>query len=338
MVAVGETYTPSGKLELYGVVMSVLGGALAAAVCGGVILGWELSGIPVFIIIAPLLQGLGVGAVLYRLFGLAKLRNPTAGLLVGLACGVFSVGIVHYGNYVYFVRTAAEQQVAELEKDADIPADMRTRRIAAWKEDPYGEVDRFFAVGDWGSGFLGYMKFRAVNMPVTVKNLELSGGMLWGLWTVEGLFVFGAAGYMARNRTIEIFCEDCGMWASPRISGVQVRSGVGQEFQDAVQAGDPNRIAAVAAKPGEDAADAASVLAGLHICPQCRQTFVDVISVVPGDKGNTETVLVGGLRVSPETAGVLQSPELIAAALRTATPAAPDAPAEPTDKPPPAAG
>src|SRR4051812_13882712 len=103
MTAVGERYRPSGRFEISGVLMSLLGGVIAAVVSAAVTFGWEISPIPSFRILTPIVQGGIVGGALYLLFGLAKLRHKGIALAIGAICGAITVVGLYYAHYHWFV-------------------------------------------------------------------------------------------------------------------------------------------------------------------------------------------------------------------------------------------
>ena len=142
---------------------------------------WEWSPIPTLLLITPLLQGLGVGVVMAFAIGRLRMRNPWFHALVGFACGLLSIGLVHYGHYLHLVSTTAGELRTEFTEDKSIPEDRRKSMLAQLDTDPAKFVDLMLAKRTRRSGFLGSLVLRN-EQGVKLKSTVVSGMFLWFLW------------------------------------------------------------------------------------------------------------------------------------------------------------
>ncbi len=119
MIPVGQPYRPAGTLDVRSILITTILGVTAAVIGAAVIWLWEWSPIPTLVIFTPIIQGLGVGGVMAFAVGRLRMRNPRFVLAVGCACGLLSVGLVHYGHYMTMV-TAAAGEIAGRDRPGQV--------------------------------------------------------------------------------------------------------------------------------------------------------------------------------------------------------------------------
>jgi hypothetical protein len=304
MIPVGQPYRPAGTFDAKSILITTILGVTAAVIGAALVWLWEWSPIPTLLLITPLFQGAGVGAVMAFAVGRLRMRNPRIVAVVGFACGLLSIVLVHYGHYVHMVTATAGELRTMIAQNQAIPEGDRKMLLAQIETDPAGFIDPMLVRKTGHSGFVGSLFLRSAQ-GVRMKSTVISGTFLWILWGAEALLVAVMASTIPRARAIEPFCEDCGYWCEKQ-PDLLVMPGVSSaELVEAVREDNPSRIAALRVNPP---ADDGSGLVGatLHACPACDQSFADVSHRIAKGKETIVKVLLKQHRVSPEVAEAIR--------------------------------
>ena len=174
---------------------------------------WEWSPIPTLVLVTPAIQGACVGLVMGFAVGRLRMRNPRIVAVVGIACGLLSIVLVHYGHYLHMVSTTAGFLRTDITQDKSIPNGDRQSLLAKLDEAPAAFLDVMLVQKTQHSGFLGSLFLRNAQ-GVRIKNIEVTGTFLWILWGVEALAVAAFAAAFPVDRAAAPFCEDCGYWCA----------------------------------------------------------------------------------------------------------------------------
>jgi hypothetical protein len=211
MIPVGQPYRAAGTLDAKSLLITAILATTAAVLGAAAVWLWELSPIPTLLILTPLIQGAGVGAVMAFAIGRLRLRNPRTVAVVAFLCGLFSNGLVHYGHYLHLVSVTATQLKDEVALDKSMPEDKRAELLARLDAAPATVVDSILAQETQHSGFVGSLFLRN-RQGITIKSSAVTGTMLWIVWAAEALLVAIIASVIAAERAAKPFCEDCGYW------------------------------------------------------------------------------------------------------------------------------
>jgi hypothetical protein len=138
MVPIGQSYRPAGTLDVRSILILTIVGVTAAIILAPLFWLWEWGPIPTLILVTPMLQGAAVGLVMAFVVGRLRMRNPRLVGVVAFACGLLSIGLVHYGHYLDMVAVVSEQFRAEIARDRSLPEDERRARLARLNADPAG--------------------------------------------------------------------------------------------------------------------------------------------------------------------------------------------------------
>jgi carbon starvation protein CstA len=130
MTPVGQPYHASGPINIRSITATLILGALTAVLAAMVVWLWEISPIPTFVIITQFAQALLIGWVLAFAIGRLRMRNPGLVLIIGFACGLASVGLVHLGHYIRFVDDVATHYRAEVLADKTLTPEQRQEALA----------------------------------------------------------------------------------------------------------------------------------------------------------------------------------------------------------------
>jgi hypothetical protein len=309
MIPVGQRYKPTGQFEPIGTILAAAGCLILAAVAGGVVWLWEISPIPQLLVLTSILQGLGVGLGAYWLFRKVRLRNPFIATVIAFAGGAFSIGLVHYGLYLYFIhvfRNSVHQRYAD---DPDVDMAEVDRKLPSIID------DKVLYPKTGHRGFVGFMILRNQQGEqighAGTSGAPVTGAFLWGLWAVEALAVAGFAAGAGLKAAKEPFCEDCGQWFNKPRTTLWFAPNQLQAVTDAVNGGQPPQLETLKRQPAAASLDAGqgSVTTRVHECGKCGQTLADVVQRVPsGKKGQfKETCSVQHLAVSKEMATALKT-------------------------------
>ena len=186
MIPVGQPYRPAGTLDARSILITTILGVTAAVIGAAVVWLWEWSPIPTLVVITPIVQGAGVGAVMAFAVGRLRMRNPRLVATVGFACGLLSIVLVHYGHYIRMV-TAAAGECGRVAQDKAMPEGERQAILAQLDADPAAFIDPMLVRKTGHSGFLGSLVLR--NQQGIWSRATVTGTFLWILWGVEALIV-----------------------------------------------------------------------------------------------------------------------------------------------------
>ena len=243
MVPIGQKYVPSGAFSLRGVLTALILGGWGAAICAGLVCLWEISPIPTLMILTPIIQGVGVAIVLGLVVTKMKIRNPLVAGTIGLACGLLSVGLQHYGHYVHFVYQTRETVRSEIANEPGIPLEARKSVEEELSVRPYQAIDVLVLVPQTGSkGLLGVMKLRRRRASRRSDTATITGGAMWALWGLEAFLVVAGAMIGGLASAASPFCEDCHRWCETRHGeGGELAGGLADPLAEAILADDPAR-------------------------------------------------------------------------------------------------
>ena len=312
MIPIGEPYKPTGRFDVSATVFATVTGLFAAAVVAALIWGWEISGLPTLLLITSLIQGLAIGAALMWLFRRARLRNTKVAALLAAACALFSVALVDYGHYLWFLRDMEPMVARELDAEhGKISAERRSELLARVHADPARAADALvLEPKTHHHGFLGFMMLRAsVGESISShgsSGTPITGWACWGLWILEAGFVVGTAVGLTHAQAKKPFCEDCGRWFGEPVRAMYVPVARAQELVAAVTSCDPAKVAPlhgmVNLSPG-------SADARIYSCPDCAARLADVISRMPTNKKADQVrPLMPAISISPELEVALRTP------------------------------
>jgi hypothetical protein len=327
MQQVGQTYRPSGAFDMAATIFASTSGLIVALAAAALIWGWEISGLPTLIIITPFVHGLLIGAVLVRMFRMARLRNPRVALALAVLCAAVSVAAVHYGHYRWLVHDLEKLLTADAQKaKASSPENIarRDQFLAELHRDPDRFVDDFVFEPETGHrGFAGAMLLRAkAGQKINSTHggggggsdgIAITGIGMWILWTLEAAFVIGVAISMTAGIAKEPFCETCGRWFDRSDAQLRMAPAQADTMIAAVRGGDPETVAKLHAAASNPAT---SIMPRIYTCAgECGQHLADVVVHAAKEKGGyTDTPVTPPTYVSPEIAAALRSPPAKAAA------------------------
>ena len=312
MIPVGESYRAAGKIDARAILSATVLGVMTAVGVAFLVWAWELSPIPTLVLLTPLVQGFVIGLVLAGLIGRLKLRHPKLMATVGFACGLASVGLIHYAHYLHFLDQVDGQIKAEVEADDELAPAKKQEILANLAKGSNALANLVLLEKTGHRGFVGSMLLRA-EQGVRLKNANLTGWGMWILWGFEALMVSVVASSMAHGRATTPFCEDCSAWCSKTMSPVVLAGESTGKFAEAVRVDDHQGIAHLIDQPTDpDSIELHRTRASLHSCDHCDQTFADVETILTKvKKGKTETATTAVLkqvRISPAVVGLLRGP------------------------------
>lgn len=312
MTPIGQVYRPEGRVDARSILSATILGVATALLAAIVVWAWELSPIPTLVIITPLAQGFVIGGVLAWLIGRLKLRHPKLMATVGLACGLASVGLIHYAHYLHFLDEVRTQARAMVEASDEIPAARKPEVLAKLAADKGAVGDEFLTDQTGHPGLVGSLIFQA-KQGIRIKSAELTGWGVYILWACEAGAVAVVAAAMASKRAAMPYCEDCGTWCARAMSPVVLGGEATGDFADALRTDDPQRAAHLIEQPTDaDALEQHRARAILHSCPDCDQTFGDVEAhqtrIKKGKAEVTTSLVLRKVRLSPAMTGLLREP------------------------------
>jgi hypothetical protein len=313
MIPVGQPYRPAGPLDARSILITTILGVTAAVIGAAIVWLWEWSPIPTLVVITSAIQGVGVGLVMAFAVGRLRMRNPRLVGVVAFACGVLSVGLVHYGHYLHLVTAVSNELRDDVAQDKSMPEEKRRELLARLDADPASVIDPFLKLKTGHSGFIGSLFLRN-EQGVMLRRTKASGLFLWFLWGVEAFAAAVAAAAIASTRAAQPFCEDCGFWCEKQPDLFTLPGACAAPLVEAVRADDPARVVKLRSDPPPDDATG-RVGVTLHACPGCDQCFLDVWHRVSTGKETKLSELLKQQRVSP----------IMVAAVRTAPPTADEA-------------
>jgi len=310
MIPVGQAYRPEGQVDARSLLSATILGVVTALFAAIVVWAWELSPIPTLVILTPLMQGFVIGIVLTLLIGRLKLRHPKLMAVVGFACGLASVGLIHYAHHLHFLDQFATEYKAFVQANDRLTPEEKREALQAADNNANDAADEFLEGKTGHRGFLGSTLFRS-QVGVRIKSAELTGWGVGILWGIEALMVAVVAGVMAYSRASAPFCEDCGDWCSKSPAAIELAGEAAGALGDAVRANDHQQVTQLLGQPVDaEAIQQHGTRAALHSCGGCDQTFADVESYrIKKKKGKPETTTTSvakQVRISPEMLALLR--------------------------------
>ena len=189
-------YQPSNKLPIGGVLLFLLGGALASAVLAFVYI-YAIWYIPFVYINFFLCLGFGLvlGGVLMLLARAGKLRSPVGVGMLALLVGLVAV----YLQWSVYLTLLFNSETTGTGRNADTTtsfgagmwADVLSHPGAMWEA-----IGKINETGTW-----------------SLKGATPSGLFLWVIWLIELVIILGGAYLLARSQADEPFSEAANEWA-----------------------------------------------------------------------------------------------------------------------------
>jgi hypothetical protein len=316
MIPVGQPYRPAGTLDVRSILITTILGVTAAVIGAAFIWLWEWSPIPTLVIVTPIIQGMWVGGVMAFAVGRLRMRNPNLVFAVGCACGLLSIGLVHYGHYMSMVTSAAGEMRGEIVRDKSIPEGQRKALLERLDDDPASFIDPMLRRMTGHSGFLGSLFLRN-QQGITIKRMPLTGILLWILWGAEALVVVVMAAVVPVAVASRPFCEECGYWSDKQPDLFTLPGASAAPLVQAIRDDNPSRVAELRANP-PPYDESGLVGVSLHNCPGCDLSFADVSHRVAKGKEMKVTNLLSQLRVSPELVAAMRNAPVPAGAVEEA--------------------
>jgi|GEM_PF-5160017 len=312
MIPVGQPYRATGPIEIQPVLITIILGIVTGIFGAGLVWLWESSPIPTLMILTPIIQGIIVGSAFGFMVGRLQMRNPRLVGTIAFACGLLSIGLVHFGHHLQLTTEIASQMRHDVESDPELPAQQKQRILKQLDTAPEAAADRFLVMRTGSSGLLGSMKFRN-EIGVHLKRTLVTGTVLWGLWAVEALIVATTAWGLAAKAAGKPYCEDCGYWCLHQPDVLVLPVDQGQLLLSALRE-DNSELARSAIDQSSTDEGTGHVGVSLHACPNCDLCFADVSQRAPHGKSEMKvTQLAQLLRISPEMVGTLTNPRTDAA-------------------------
>jgi hypothetical protein len=298
-------YEPDGRAPMAGAMALIFGVIIAGAAMGYAV--FLVSKLIYFILIFPVLIGLGLGFVGARMTRSGRVRNPFIGGFAGLLAAVVAMTMVHYFRYREF-QVEAQAIDSEAREIARLPQAEQEQIINESKD--HDLVREILAAARVDS-FLSYIDYQAT-MGVEIKgkgggssgsglNLGYTGTYIY--WCVELLVVAGITYAMVRKQARQPFCEPCMLWKPMNRMGRLL--------------GDPTAVTASAYQGNATALAAAAHAArdvggdielSMATCENCKQSSTDLRVehvVKQGDKQQRKTL--AEVRWPAEAVPVVQS-------------------------------
>jgi hypothetical protein len=266
-------YVPTGRGEPLAI-LAVFGASLVAGLGVGVAEGLVDDWFSLLVIF-PLLIGAAAGGLAVWAVARFRLRAPLLAMVLAAAGGTAGYVAVHVIDYLQF-RSRFEAQI----KLAD-PA----------VTDAASVLDDLLVAETGKSGFRGYLS-SAARQGVSIKRMsssddgiKLSGIGAWIVWSCELLLVAGVAGFLARGRAREPFCETCDTWfgaTQPVASGGAGSKPERKQMLAALDIGDVHGAAAVIAAPP---APKSLFAITASTCPRCSVDAYCTLKRLTAKKG-----------------------------------------------------
>jgi uncharacterized membrane protein (Fun14 family) len=314
MIPVGQPYRPAGTFDAKSILITTILGTTAAVIGAALVWLWEWSPIPTLVLFTSMFQGIGVGAVMAFAIGRLRMRNTRIVAVVGFACGLLSIVLVHYGHYLHLVTTTTSEWRAAIAQDKSMPEGLRQSLLTQIDTDPAAFIDPMLVRKTHHSGFLGSLFLRN-QRGLMVKSAVVSGVFLWILWGVEALMVAGIASLFAWERAAAPSCEDCGYWCVKQPDLFFLPGASAAALVEAVRDDNASRIAALRSTRFVDDGSG-FVSATLHACPGCDQSFADISQRVVKGKETKVKSLLNRHRVSPEVVDAIRNAPVPAEVLK----------------------
>jgi hypothetical protein len=304
MIPVGQKYRPAGTLDGRSILITIILGTTAAVIGAAIVWLWEWSPIPTFVVLTPAVQGIGVGGVMAAVVKRLRMRNPWLVAVGGIACGLLSAVLVHYGHYLNMVTAAADEVRSRITQDKTLPEGERKELLARLDDDPAAFINPMLVMKTGHSGFVGSLVLRNQH-GVMLKDAPVTGTFLWILWGGEALLVAIMAAMLPAIYASQPFCEECGYWCEKQANLLTLPAARGVPLVEAVGQDNPSRAAELRANP-PPYDQSGMVAVSLHACPGCDQSFAEVTHHVTKGKETKVMHLLRMHRVSPEMVAVIR--------------------------------
>lgn len=258
-IAAARPYRPDNHFDARGLLMLACTLILAAGALGAV--AHFVSQYFYLILLFPMVIGGALGAAGAAVVRRTGMRNPWVAGLIGLAGGIFAMGMMHYFGYRSFL---AEQAIAAA-KDPEYVAQLRSGTgepefinnqggLAMPGERERREADFYrFVRAIRVRSFAGYMDFearegvqiRGEHGAGSPQNLGYTGSYIY--WCVEALIVAGISFAIIRGQAVKPYCAACGTWKAERAVGYLATDP--KDAATAVRDGDVARLGPPAFEP-----------------------------------------------------------------------------------------
>lgn len=252
-------YVPSGRGGPVAIA-AVLGVALVGGVAIGAFEGAIDKWFSLFLLF-PALIGLAAGGGAMWMIDKQRLRAPLLALVLGAAGGAAGYLAVHVVDYARF--------------RSELGGAYSGQNPKASAAEVAGAVDEILVEETGEAGFRGFLEIAARN-GVSIKHLgaadrghTLTGLGAWLLWLGELLGAAGIAGFMARSRAKEPFCEDCEIWHGPERTLAAGGSGEKRARQAILAAFESGDLDAAASALGPPAGPKGNFVLTASTCPKC---------------------------------------------------------------------
>ncbi len=305
MVPIGQPYRPAGTLDVRSILITVILGVTAAVIGATIIWLWEWCGIPTLLVLTPCIQGLFVGGVMAFAVGRLRMRNPRLIALVGFACGLLSIALVHYGHYLSMVTSAAAELRAQVVADPTIPENQRKALLDRLDADPAGFIDPMLVRMTGHPGFIGSLILRN-ERGFTIKGRHESGTFVWVLWGFEALIAALVTASLPGAVASRPYCESCGYWCDKATDLITLPAAVAEPFVRALSEDNPAQAADLRFNP-PPYDDSGFLDIVLHNCPGCDLCFASVTRRFMKKKETKLIPLLKMCRISPEMAAALRA-------------------------------
>jgi hypothetical protein len=311
MEHVGLPYRPSGAFGVRDTVAMLILGVVVAALGAGVIWLWEISPIPTLMILTPLAQGALIGFALAAMVKRLRIRNPLLAGTVGIACGLLSVGLVHYGHHLRMVSMIHREFAENIQHARDRTDAERTEALARFERNPGPTIDAAIkqVSGGWG-GFAGTMMIRN-QQGVTLRRAHVTGWGLWLLWAGEAGAVALIAMLAGSSQARSPYCESCDQWCDERKEVANFAPSHAEALTTAVRLDDPASLSALRNVPATEAPGTAAI--DFHTCPGCELTFATVVTRVPTGKKDEvkQTTHASQIGISPAMSEAIRNARIV---------------------------
>ncbi|MGE0872830.1 MAG: hypothetical protein AB7P03_30020 [Kofleriaceae bacterium] len=260
-------------------VAAVFGAAVMGGVITGIVLGIISAWFSLFVVF-PMLAGAGAAAAAAWMIGKHKLRAPMLALALGALGGTTAYLAVHAVGYLQFRAGALEAIHADDPTLGDDQASI--------------ELDRALEQEVGHAGVVGWLEL-AARRGISIKRIgsdrndgTFTGGAAYVIWLLELLVATGMAGFIARHRANEPFCEACDRWFGAERAIAQGGSGSkadGKRIIRALEAGDLRDAATTftsGRKPGSN------FVLSARTCSHCEAEWACTLTVAGAERKATE--------------------------------------------------
>lgn len=242
----GLYYQHSGKFSLGGVAFALVVGSVIACFLAFVY-AYLILYIPLVYINFLITAGFGavVGIAAAALLKNRKVRNGGVAMVTALLI----TAIAYYYAWVSWLWALGRRYGDAGEVTTSVFFGLLLQPAEVWKA--------ILTVNENGA-----WSFRSGD-PVT-------GGVLWGVWALEALIIFGASLLIAKGwMEAEPFCENCEVWCESKENVLAATTQNVEEFKQRMEAKDFRYLESLGA-PAAECADWQQI--DLYTCPKCMNT------------------------------------------------------------------